>query len=83
MYYCGPLASSAVIIMWELHVATTYLICYFVAPRKFWTSQPAQGVVTVIRPVEPFATTIKIKSRLLICSESSNQGTLERGDQAA
>ena len=44
-----------------------------------------QGIVTVIRPVEPFATMIKIKSRDqdVICSESSNQGTLQRGDQAA
>ena len=46
-----------------------------------------QGVVTVIELVEPFATAIKITSRAgiktLICSESSDQETLQRGDQAA
>ena len=41
-----------------------------------------QGVVTLIGPVEPFATQIKMKSRS-ICTKSSDQGTFQRSDQAA
>ena len=42
----------------------------------------SQGVVTVIRPVEPFAAAIKITSRDQDV-KSSDQGTLQRGNQAA
>ena len=47
-----------------------------------------QGVVTLIGPVESFVTGIKMKSRdqqcnTSICTKSSNQGTFQRGNQAA
>ena len=49
------------------------------------SSMDWQGVVTLIGPVEPFATRIKIKSRdqhIILYTKSSDQGKFQRGDQA-
>ena len=47
-----------------------------------------QGMVTLIGPIELYVTGIKMKSRdqqfnTSICAKSSNQGTFQRGIQAA
>ena len=44
-----------------------------------------QGVVTLIMPVEPFTTESKCNQRIntSFSTKSSDQGTFQRGDQAA
>ena len=54
---------------------------------KFCGVRFPQGVVTLLRPVEPysFATRIKINQGMdmSICTKSSDQGTFQSGDKAA